>query len=171
MELEEEWRDVVGYEGLYQVSSLGEVRSLYFQPPRLVKPVLATCKGASRLQVNLYKNRKSSTIKVHRIVLESFVGPRPAGMECCHEDGDPTNNRLSNLRWDTHAANEADKKLHGTQNKGEANGGSKLTARQVLQIKELLSQGATNSQLALLFNVSSTAISKIKTGRKWTWLS
>jgi hypothetical protein len=50
--------------------------------------------------------------QVHRLVLEAFVGPCPDGMECCHEDGDSTNNRVDNLRWDTHEANVRERLEH-----------------------------------------------------------
>lgn len=48
---------------------------------------------------------------VHLYVLETFVGPRPEGMQACHGDGDPANNRLSNLRWDTCSNNNLDKRI------------------------------------------------------------
>jgi hypothetical protein len=70
-----------------------------------------------------------------------FRGPCPPGMEACHNNGDPTDNRLCNLRWDTHANNEADKIRHGTyfiraRLKGERNGNSKLTEEEVRLIRE-----------------------------------
>jgi len=52
--------------------------------------------------------------RVHRLVLEAFIGPAPKGTICCHNDGDPTNNRLENLRWDTHSSNTRDAIRHGT---------------------------------------------------------
>jgi hypothetical protein len=54
--------------------------------------------------------------KVHQLVMEAFVGHRPIGMEVCHNDGNNGNNRWTNLRYDTRAANERDKKKHGTDN-------------------------------------------------------
>ena len=65
---------------------------------------------------NLYLGAKRyKTVRLHRLVLEAFVGPCPAGMEVCHNDGDPTNNRLSNLRCDTHRNNMLDMHGHGTR--------------------------------------------------------
>jgi hypothetical protein len=55
-----------------------------------------------------------TSARVHRLVLEAFVGPCPEGMVGCHNDGDPLNNRLDNLRWDTPSNNERDKWVHGT---------------------------------------------------------
>src|SRR5262245_33311629 len=68
------------------------------------------------------------TYRVHQLALEAFVGPRPEGCECCHNDGDHTNNALSNLRWDTAKANAADQARHGTQVRGSRVNTSKLSA-------------------------------------------
>lgn len=51
---------------------------------------------------------------VHHLVLITFVGERPEGAECCHNQNNPSNNNLVNLRWDTHLANVLDKEKHGT---------------------------------------------------------
>lgn len=53
---------------------------------------------------------------IHVVILTTFVGPRPSGMEGCHINGDPADNRLENLRWDTHASNMQDAIRHGTHN-------------------------------------------------------
>lgn len=114
----EEWRPVIGREGRYEVSSHGRVRSL--------DRVITTKTGHQRR----YKGRMlalvpsvsgypvvnlghSDTRLVHRLVLESFVGPAPDGHECCHGDGNRTNSHLSNLRWDTSSANNYDIVTHG----------------------------------------------------------
>lgn len=81
---------------------------------------------------------------VHRLVLEAFVGPCPFGMEGCHNDGDPTNNNLVNLRWDTHKNNEKDKIKHGTSGKSY-----KLGKFSVLDIQDEMSRpGITKSRMA-----------------------
>lgn len=74
-------------------------------------------------------------VRVHSVVLLAFVGPRPDGMQCCHNDGNPKNASLSNLRWDTAHANHADRNKHGTSNAGERNGMRKLTAELVRKIR------------------------------------
>ena len=116
----EEWRPVLGYEGLYEVSDAGRVRSLSREVRsgrgvRVVEGrVLHPTPGAlGRLSVSL-SNGRAVVRLVHHLVLEAFVGPRPDGAECCHGDGDASNNRLSNLRWDTHRANVLDAVAHGT---------------------------------------------------------
>src|ERR1700722_12370957 len=101
----EEFRDVVGYEGFYQVSDLGNVISLVRLTPdaiargvRKAKQSLAFGKNKQgRLQVVLCKQGFTKRFQVHTLVLEAFVGPRPEGMECRHGNGDHTDNRLGNL--------------------------------------------------------------------------
>ncbi len=114
----ERWLPVVGYEGMYEVSDKGRVRSLdriveypddrpgYFRPGRLLSASLT--KAGGYLQVTLTRDGVCRTKKVHILVLEAFRGPRPEGMKGCHDDDDPTNARLENLRWDTHSGNMRD---------------------------------------------------------------
>ena len=116
-----EWRAVVGYEGLYEVSDSGAVRSLdrikrnrwgdYTQRGRILKA--ATTKDGYPI-VALMRDGELKSHRVHVLVLAAFVGPRPDGLQACHFDGDPSNNRIENLRWDTGSANTLDKIRHGT---------------------------------------------------------
>lgn len=116
----EEWRPVVGYEGLYEVSDRGAVRSIdrviarrehtVTYKGRLLKPRHMAPMGYET--VGLSKNGRPRTIFVHVIVLEAFVGPRPDGMVSCHNNGDPNDNCPSNLRWDTQASNMRDRYMH-----------------------------------------------------------
>ena len=107
---EEHWRLVVGYEGLYEVSDLGRVRSL--RKGRLLALNSGSRGYVARTLVGA--DGKKRYTNVHRLVLEAFVGLCPDGFECCHNERDPTNNRLTNLRWDSRASNALDKVEHGT---------------------------------------------------------
>lgn len=107
----EQWRAIAGYEGLYEVSDQGNVRSLHWNPPRILR---AGTTAAGYKLVCLAKAGRSTSYNVHQLVLETFVGPRPEGSECCHGAGGPADNRLANLRWDTSSANNFDQVLHGT---------------------------------------------------------
>lgn len=119
---EEIWRPVVGYEGIYEVSDQGRIRSLarLDTKGRRVNARILRLKTDPRgyQQVNLHRDRKMTAHRVHRIVLAAFVGPAPEGTEGCHYDGNPSNNRASNLRWDTRSANNFDKRRHGTASRG-----------------------------------------------------
>jgi hypothetical protein len=126
----ETWKPVVGFEGHYEVSDQGNVRSLdqvvahwrggtRLRRGKYLKPGATGGSGAYLFVVLMNDGKTRSNRCVHRLVLEAFVGPRPEGMQACHNDGDPHNNALSNLRWDTPTANNADKKAHGTWQGGE----------------------------------------------------
>lgn len=111
------WRPVAGHEESYEVSDRGSVRSLdrtvmrsNGSPQRVAGRVL---RGRSDQSGHLSVNLPGEQRLIHRLVLEAFVGPCPPGMEACHNDGDPANNSLGNLRWDTHLANMHDKVRHG----------------------------------------------------------
>lgn len=108
----EEWRDIPGYVGLYAVSNRGRVMSLSRADShgrRRAERVLRPRKAKSgHLCVALYANGIRCDFLVHHLVLEVFIGPRPAGKEGCHWDDDPSNNQPGNLRWDTRAANAVD---------------------------------------------------------------
>jgi hypothetical protein len=108
----EEWRDAVGFTG-YRVSSLGRVLTTRRRAqPVLLSPGLE--RGGYRyvyLSTGAGRAGKKC-MYVHRLVLAAFVGPRPDGCETCHGNGCPSDNRLSNLRWDTKAANVLDKLEH-----------------------------------------------------------
>jgi hypothetical protein len=105
------WRPVVGYEGHYEVSDAGRVRSLKRGRVALLKYRVST-KGYPFVQ--LYLNGKQITRYVHALVAEAFNGPRPDGLEVRHLDGDNTNNVPSNLTYGTHAENIQDAIRHGT---------------------------------------------------------
>ena len=119
----EQWKPVRGYEGIYEVSSHGRVRSV----DRTVTcsdghvrshkgKVLSAClsKRGGYPLVSLCTQGKSQSHHVHSLVAEAFIGHRLEGTEVCHSDGDPTNNHLDNLRYDTSSGNELDKVRHGT---------------------------------------------------------
>lgn len=100
-----EWRPVVGYEGLYEVSSLGEIRSFPNIRHKKIKylKLRKNIKGYLQIGLGSAKNRK--TIKIHRLVAEAFI-PNPDGLPCVnHKDEDKTNNRAENLEWCTYLYN------------------------------------------------------------------
>lgn len=115
---EEEWRPVPGFEGAYAVSSLGRVRSLdrITDRGRKWKGKISTPKPRSDgyVPVTMWRDGKQYVRLVHAVVLAAFAGPRPAGLEALHADGDRTNNRADNLSWGTHTENQADQVSHGT---------------------------------------------------------
>lgn len=112
----ERWRSVRHHEGRYEVSNLGRVRSLaridargHHQEGQILRPSI---RADGYVQVRLYNAVVGATKKVHRLVLEAFTGPRPDGMEACHANGDRSDNRAGNLRWDTVRENANDRISH-----------------------------------------------------------
>jgi len=127
----EEWRPVVGYVGLYEVSSLGAVRTLPRKTANVragrngrqaVRGRLLAPSGVRYLRVTLTKDGKPKGHHIHRLVLESFIGSCPAGMLARHFPSRNTkDNRLANLRWGTPEENQADRLFQGTSNRGKPN--------------------------------------------------
>lgn len=104
----------------------------------------------------------------HRLVLEAFVGPCPEGMEGCHKDRNPANNRLDNLRWGTPKSNQADKRRHGTVAAGERHGSAKLSPEEVREIRRLYATACFSSrQLAKRFKVSQHQILMVIWRKHW----
>lgn len=106
---------------------------------------------------------------IHRLVLEAFVGECPQGMEACHNNGDRTDNRLENLRWDTRKNNHADKRLHGTYLFGEKCSAVRLNESQVQEVRSIKRNKPKLSykKIAEAFQVSPSTIFRII--RRTTW--
>lgn len=159
----EQWKPVVGFEGIYEVSNLGRVKTL--KTNRIKKPTPNN--KDKRLLVLLWKENKYKAMKVHRLVLTAFVGPNPLGMECCHNDGNARNNRLDNLRWDTPSSNQHDRTIHGTSNRGERCASSKLKE---CQVREIIADPRPHPQIAAQYGVRANTICRIKSGARWAWI-
>src|SRR6478736_6673619 len=127
------WKKVVGYEGVYEVSSTGLIRrvdahpqSIHFRKKR--RKYLANGRNKEGYRhVTLCKKGVVRTIAVHRIVALAFHGRPPRGYECAHKDGRPANCNARNLKWVTRKVNHAHKRVHGTHLNGQRSPASKLT--------------------------------------------
>lgn len=185
--MKEEWKPVVGYEGLYEVSSLGNVRSLdriitsiingkevrSRRKGRMLKPSLSH----GYLHINLRKiNTKPKTCRVHRLVAEAFHGP-PTGKRNIvnHENGVKTDNRPENLKWTTHSENiqhAYDTKLIKKRKNGVDNPACTLSESDVLSIVEDLDYSdLTLEDIAFKFNTTITIVGYINIGRSWDHLT
>ncbi len=167
----EEWRPVVGYEGFYEVSNLGNVWSC------LKKKKLSPAKNFDGyLNICLYSNKQSKTMKVHRLVMFAFVGKPEVVKEVNHIDNVRDNNRLDNLEWVTRLENLAHTVKQNRHYKfkrrvGENHNQAKLTNKQVLEIVKLLKKGFLPKEVAFNYNVSTACVSDIKSGRKWSYIT
>lgn len=167
----EQWKDVVGYEGLYQVSDTGQLKRIvgYLCKTERILKQDTTKKGYKTIQLHAYGCRKTRSI--HQLVLETFVGQRPSSVHVTrHLDGNASNNFIYNLAWGTVKQNTEDAFKHGTrfQPRGSQCGTAKLTENEVLSIKQLLiDKTYTQRKITAMFNVCENSISQIKLGYTW----
>lgn len=170
---EERWLPISGYEGDYEVSDRGRVRSFLASKPRVPLPRLLRLGETGRrrkgdqkryLIVRLWRGGKSRTHYVHRLVLTAFVGPCPEGAECRHLNGDRHDNRLENLCWGTRQENYEDRLRHGTDLRGERSGTCRLKEEQVLAIQ---ADTRPHEAIAKDYAVSRPLVSMIKGGKRW----
>lgn len=165
--MNELWKVIPGFEGLYEVSSLGRVRSCARTVFGLKKQTVdardlkQSDNGRGYSKVCLWRDGHESSRYVHRLVLLAFVGEPPPHCEACHNDGIRSNNNLSNLRWDTHAANHADRKEHWKGRRG-ANARLSLAAAQYIRATQ-----AGASDIAEAFGISPSTVHDIRGRRTW----
>lgn len=170
--MEEIWKDIEGYKGVYQISNIGRVKSMYNHrgtPNRFLSPKLTQNAYNS---VNLYKNKSQRTFFIHQLVAKSFL-PNPENKKGInHIDGNHLNNNVTNLEWATDLENMTHAISNNLiNNKGESNGESKLTESQVLEIDNLLrTKSMQQKEIANHFNVSAMTISNIKHRKQWKHL-
>lgn len=174
--LSEEWRPIVGYEGAYEVSSLGRVRSLdrtvtlrgrwgwMERPIRGRIRCLVAGNGSGRyLSVTLGHDDQRL---VHRLVCEVFHGSSPSpSHEVAHGDGDHSNNHADNLRWATRTENMGDCIALGTIQRGERHFFAKLDEEKVRAIRA--ATNVTQEELAQQYDVTKSQIWCVKTRRTW----
>jgi hypothetical protein len=162
------WLPIAGFPG-YEISRDGKARRIYrnAMDQWCDKELKPDVDDRGRKRYTLRRNNKSHKRLASRLVLEAFVGLCPDGMECCHENGDETDNHVENLRWDTHSANLLDRRRHGTAVCGEAVWTSKLTKDNVIAIRRRRDTGEKLKDLALEFGVTIQMISYIANRKNW----
>lgn len=172
--MNEVWKDIPNYEGYYQVSSLGRVKSVerlvkYKDGRKRIYPsVLIKDRDKdvfSRL-VTLKKNNKGKTFTVHGLVARAFLGNTPEGYEICHIDGNYKNNSIDNLRYDIRSENRIDNYRYGRKaSKG------KLSINDVLEIRKHYKDKVYNQkELSKIYNTYQSNISKIIRRENFSWL-
>lgn len=172
--MSEIWKDILGYEGHYQVSNLSRIKSLprkWVDKERIVNGSLMR-DGYIRVLLKIMGKGKLAAL--HRLVAIAFI-PNPLNLpQVNHIDAVKTNNKLSNLEWCTQSYNITHAVKLGLLNhprvNGERHGHAKLRATEVLQIHSLLKSGKSNVGIAELFNVSANTIWAIKDNRNWKHL-
>lgn len=166
------WVAALGHEGLYEVSSLGRVRTVARTVVRSNGRPLSV---KARIRKAFIRDRGYSTVVlardgeqtahlVHVLVRMSFDQHRPEDLVCRHLNGDPTDNRLENLAWGTHVDNAEDARAHGRLQTGAKNRHAKLTLADVELIR---SSRLRNTELAARFKVLPMTISHARRGVTW----
>lgn len=171
MESYETWKPIPGYEGYYEASNLGRVRSLdrqtgqKFTRGRVLSP---SGDGVGYTSFSLCRGNEKMRIKTHRAVCAAFHGrPKILALEVRHLNGVPSDNRANNLAWGTAKENRADAVRHGTTTFGEKNRHAKLNSSKVMEIHHLSNLGATKEHMARRFGVCVATIQNILVGRTW----
>ena len=174
--MEEVWKDIEGYEGLYQVSNLGRVKSLsrevvgsYGRKHVLkekIRKLISDKEGY--LTVTLHKGGMRKTFKVHRLVASSFIVNSASRQFVNHLNGIKEDNKVKNLEWATSSENQKHAYDTGLKHApfGEKHKKAKLTSREVKLIKQQLNEHSGRA-LARKFGVGEVTISCIKTGKTW----
>jgi hypothetical protein len=175
--INEVWKDISDYEGFYQVSSQGRVKSIdrivgsnsrkKALRSTILKPALST---SGYLCVSLWKDNKGATKSIHGLVALAFLGVCPDGCNVNHKDGNKLNNHIENLEYCTFAQNSQHAYNAGIPKvaRGEKHGFSKLKNSDIIAIRDRIALGHKNTVIAKDFNVDASAISRIKTGRNWS---
>lgn len=120
------------------------------------------------LSVKTYPEQKDRL--VHRMVLQSFRGECPDGMECSHLDGDAMNCKLSNLDWETKSQNQRRKHQHGTMPCGSLSPVSKLSEAEVLAIKASCDAGESYASVARRVGIHASTVRRMHIGERWPHL-
>lgn len=162
------WKDIPGYEGKYQASTDGLIKSLSYLGSAGVEGILANCPNSKGYaQIILRKDNKPRSWRVHRLIALTFIGP--SDLTVNHKNGNKLDNRLENLEYLTNAENMRHAYVTGirTNPHGEEHGGSKLKESEVRLIRKSPNIPGSGRALAKQFGVSPGLISAIRKGRLW----
>jgi len=166
------WKDIPGYEGLYQASDFGNIKSLSrkikCKNGKLVlfhgKNITPYINNTGYYKVRLHKKNISKTDYVHRIIMKTFKENK--NFHVNHMDNNPLNNNINNLEWCTQKENVNHAMKLNLFPKAEKNGMAKLTNEDVIIIKKLKGK-LKQTTIALLYGVDKTCINQIMKGKTW----
>lgn len=176
----EVWKPIPGFEGHYEASTCGRIRSLtkrvttkggWTQTHRGRIRATVGAGPSGYPYVPLWKGGRQYMRPVHRLVALTFHGSPAAGQEVAHRNGDIHDSHASNLRWATHQENEADKASHGTRLLGTRHPQARLTEFAVLDARARRKAGASISSLAREYGVNGQTMADAISGKSWGWLS
>lgn len=182
--MHEEWRPIPGYQGAYEVSNLGRVRSVERiiasvrrgkpfarrQPGKVMSPRVNRW-GYSQISLGS-RHLKGRCISVHKLVALAFIGPRPQPRaQINHKNGVKTDNRVENLEWVTARENSHHAVRNGLVKTGERHSHTRLVEAQVREIRERRRNGERLASIAAAYGICVSAAHAIATGRNWKHLA
>lgn len=162
--MKEVWKNVIGYEGLYEVSSLGNIYS------NISKKILKINRNKDGyLSIELWNKGKNKRCKIHRLVAIAFICNPLNKREVNHKNGIKSDNRIQNLEWVTKSENEKHAYRTGLKyNKGEKHSQNILKENDIPFIIDLLRNKVMyDREIGELFGVTRKTINKIKLGKSW----
>ena len=176
--MKEEWKDIIGYEGLYQVSNLGRVKSInrvvYYNDGRKfnysskILKVNINKRNYNNNIVHLYKNGIRKAIPVHRLVATSFIVNNDNLPEVNHIDGNRNNNKVENLEWSSRKDNMKHAFDNGLINNIGINHGNNIYAEsQIIEVKKLLLLKLPHKQIEEITGVKKGTIEQISRNKQW----
>lgn len=166
----ERWKAVKGYAGRYEVSDQGRVRSLNYSGTGRSQVLKSSSDTYGYLQIQLCKNGNRKMTKVHALVLEEFVSPRPPSLVCDHIDANRANNRVENLEWVSVKENTR----RGRSSEmlrlrvGSKHPNAKLSEKQVVEIRlRYAAGGVTQRELGREYGIHRAVVSLIVRRKRW----
>lgn len=168
------WKEIPGFDGKYSISKDGKIRSLYSRWGKRKNPMELSVwqQDKGYKCVKLTRNNGSKKYYIHKLLAQAFI-PNPENKPCVnHKDGDPTNNKLSNLEWATYSEDQKHAHKSGLNNKdyatGQNNNLSKLTENEVLEIRAAHKLDCFNyTEMADAYDVSDVTIRNIIKRKTW----
>ncbi len=171
------WKPVPGFGGFYEASDMGDIRTVervvtklhrsgktiqQKYKSRILKPSRSDKYG--HMVVHIGFDGKTCNVAVHRLVLLAFTGEPSAGQEACHNNGNASDNRVSNLRWDSHLSNNQDRRKHGNYAIGALHPMAKLTPEIV---REIRASGLNGPQVSKRFGIGTSHAHRILSNKSW----
>lgn len=171
----EVWRDIIGYEGLYQISDLGRVKSLARWYKSSVSLYMKENIKNQRinhggyLYLDLSKNGKKKSFTVHSLVAAAFIGKRPINTTIDHKNGNKLDNRVCNLEYCSIQENISRFRHLFNDYKGENHPMSRLTEEDVINIRKLYQEGNIKQKdIAKMYNITQVMVSRIHRRIAWS---
>jgi hypothetical protein len=170
----EEWI-VVASNDNYAVSSLGNVKRIKPRSDgrpgglRIGKVLKPGRDGGGYQQVSLWRDGVATTVHIHSLVAEAFIGPRPSsGHDVNHINGVKPDNRASNLEYVTRSENQKHAVKLGIQKVGSARAGSRFNESDIVEMRLMAANGEQYRRIAQLYRTNDRHVRLICTGKKWS---